>query len=255
VNDAMPVSGLKGTRAVVTGASRGIGQAIAVHLAGLGADIGLVQRGDAAETAAAVEARGRRAVVVQADLADASRGVAALDRAGDELGGLDAVVLNAATVHRGAALDVSLEDFQRVIDINLVSVFALAQAAARRFVSQGTGGAIVSVASVLSFQGGLNVSSYAASKGGLVQLTQALANEWAPLGVRVNAVAPGYIATDQNAVLREDATRARQIGERIPVGRWGTGEDVAPVVAFLLSPGAAYLHGSVVVADGGWLGR
>ncbi|MGL6278259.1 MAG: SDR family NAD(P)-dependent oxidoreductase [Gaiella sp.] len=247
--------GLTGSRTVVTGASRGIGRAIAVELAARGADVALVQRGEAAETVAAVEAHGRRAHVVRADLADADRAAAALDEAAEALGGIDGLVCNAGVIHRGPALEVALADFRRVLEVDLVSVFALAQAAARRFVAQGTGGAIVSVGSVLSFQGGVNVSSYAASKGALVQLTQALANEWAPLGIRVNAVAPGYIATDQNAVLREDPVRARQIGERIPVGRWGTPEDVAPAVAFLLSPEAAYVHGTVVVADGGWLGR
>ena len=246
---------LAGEVAVVTGASRGIGRAVALELARLGADVGLVQRGDGAETAAAIEALGRKARVVQADLSDAEAGERAVEEIASAFGRLDVLVANAGAIHRGPALDVSLADFRRIVELNLVSVFALSRAAARRFVAQGSGGRIVHVASVLSFQGGLNVCGYAASKGGIAQLTKALANEWAPLGIRVNAVAPGYVANDQTAALRADPARFAQISARIPAGRWATDEEIAGSVAFLVSPAAAYVHGHILAADGGWLSR
>lgn len=246
---------LAGEVALVTGASRGIGQAVALELARLGADLGLVQRGDAAETVAGVEALGSRAHVVRTDLGDAEAAGRAVDEVADALGRLDVLVANAGTIHREPALDVSLADFRRIVDVNLVGAFAASRAAARRFVAQGGGGRIVFVASVLSFQGGVNVCSYAASKGGIAQLTKALANEWAPLGIRVNAIAPGYVANEQTAPLRADEKRYAEISARIPAGRWATGEDVAGVVAFLVSPAAAYVHGHVLAADGGWLAR
>ena len=240
---------------MVTGASRGIGRAVALELARLGADVGLVQRGDAGGTVAEVEALGRRAHVVRADLGDAGAAELAVDEVADALGRLDVLVANAGTIHREPALEVSLQDFRRVLDVNLVGAFAAARAAARRFVSAAGEGRVVFVASVLSFQGGINVSSYAASKGGVAQLTKALANERAPLGIRVNAIAPGYVANDQTAPLREDPKRSAEISARIPAGRWATDEDVAGVVAFLVSPAASYVHGHVLAADGGWLAR
>lgn len=253
--NATSPAGFGGEVALVTGASRGIGQAIAIELARRGADLGLVQRDDAAETVAAIEALGRRAHVVRADLGDPETAAPAVDRVVGVLGRLDVAVANAGMIHREGALDVSLADFRRVVDLNLVSVFALSQAAARQFIRLEAPGRIVQVASVLSFQGGLNVCSYAASKGGIVQLTQALANEWAPLGIRVNAVAPGYVANDQTAPLRADPERSAALDARIPAGRWATNEDIARAVAFLVSPDAAYVHGAVLAVDGGWLGR
>ncbi len=246
---------LDGEVALVTGASRGIGRAIALEFARLGADLGLVQRGDAADVVSEIEALGRRAVVVQADLRDAEAGESAVETVAGALGRLDIAVCNAGTVQREPALDVSLEDWKRVVDINLVSSFAVARAAARTFVAQGTGGRIVFTASVLAFQGGWTVSSYAASKAGVANLASALANEWAPLGIRVNAVAPGYVANDQSAPLRADPERNAAISSRIPVGRWATNEEIAAAAAFLVSPGAGYVHGTVLAVDGGWLGR
>jgi len=246
---------LAGEVALITGASRGIGKAVALELARIGADVGLVQRGDAAGTVAGVEALGRRAHVVRADLRDAEAAERAVDEVADFLGRLDVLVANAGTIHREPALEVSLEDFRRIVDINLVGAFAAARAAARRFVAAASEGCIVFIASVLSFQGGINVCSYAASKGGVSQLTKALANEWAPLGIRVNAIAPGYVANEQTAPLRRDPGRFAEISARIPAGRWATDEDVARVVAFLVSPDAAYIHGHVLAADGGWLAR
>ena len=241
--------------AVVTGASRGIGQAIALELGRQGFDIGLVQRGDAAETCSELERLGRRAHVVRTDLAQpgaASRAVADVAVA---LGRLDVAVANAGTITRKPALELSIDDWCDVINLNLTSVFATSRAAADCFVRQGSGGCIVHIASVLAFQGGLNVSAYAASKGGVIQLTRALANEWAALGIRVNAIAPGYIASTFTDALREDPARRDEITRRIPAGRWGTNDDVARTAAFLASPAAAYVHGHVLTVDGGWLGR
>lgn len=256
---------LAGKVALVTGASRGIGHAIALELARLGADVGLVQRGDARATVAEIEGIGCRAHVVSADLADADESERAVEEVAEALGRLDVLVANAATIHREPALELSLAAWRRTLDLNLTAVFAASRAAARRFLAQGQGagdagaaralGSIVHVASVLSFQGGINVCAYAASKGGVAQLTKALANEWAPLGIRVNAVAPGYVANEQTEPLRADPERYAQISERIPLGRWATPDDIARVVGFLVSPAAEYVHGHVLAADGGWLAR
>jgi 2-dehydro-3-deoxy-D-gluconate 5-dehydrogenase len=251
----MDIPDLGGRVALVSGASRGVGQAIAARLAGLGADIGMVQRTDARDTVEAVGAAGRRSAVVRADLADPAAAAAAVDRVAGELGRLDICVCNAGTIHRQPALDVPLETWTQVVTVNLVSVFAMARAAARLMLTQGSGGAIVLIASVLSFQGGVNVSSYAAAKAGVANLARALANEWTALGIRVNAVAPGYLDTDQTAALRADAGRKRQIDERIPAGRWGSADDVASAVAFLAAGDSAYVNGHTLVVDGGWLGR
>jgi 2-deoxy-D-gluconate 3-dehydrogenase len=250
-----PTRPLLGEAALVTGGSRGIGRAIALKLAALGADVALLQRGDAAESVSAVERLGRRAVVVRVDLVDARAAERAVDVAADELGRLDVAVCNAGTIERRPALELPLEAWKAVVDVNLTAAFAVARSAARHFIASRTSGRIVSVASVLAFQGGLNVSAYAASKGGVAQLTRALANEWARLGIRVNAVAPGYVETPLTEPLRADADRFRQLTERIPSGRWATAEEVAEVVAFLVSPAAEYVHGHVLAVDGGWLAR
>jgi 2-dehydro-3-deoxy-D-gluconate 5-dehydrogenase len=246
---------LLGEVALVTGASRAIGRAIALELARRGADLGLVQNSNAADTAEAVERLGRRAAVVQADLLDLAAAESAVETVARTLGRLDIAVCNAGIVQREPALDVSLEDWKRVVDLNLVSTFALARAAARAFREQGSGGRIVCTASVLAFQGGWNVSSYAASKAGVANLVRALANEWAPLGIRVNAVAPGYVENELTEPLRADPVRAAELTSRIPVGRFATNEEVASAVAFLVSPGAEYIHGAVLPVDGGWLAR
>jgi len=246
---------LRGKAALVTGASRGIGRAIALRLARDGADVALAQRSAAADVAAEIGALGRRAHAIQTDLERSEAGDFVVDEAVEALGRLDVAVANAGRIVRAPALELNLEDWERTIALNLTSVFTVSRAAARVFREQGGGGAIVHVASVLAFQGGINVAAYTASKGGVAQLTKALANEWAQLGIRVNAVAPGYVENEQTAPLRADEARRRQIDDRIPAGRWATDEDVAGAVAFLASPDASYIHGHVLVVDGGWLSR
>lgn len=243
---------LAGQVALVTGASRGIGRSIAVELVRRGADVGLVQRGAAEDVVEEIEAYGRRAEVVRADLVDPAAAEEAVAKIADAFGRLDIAVCNAGTVQRELSLEASLEEWKRVVDLNLVSTFAVARAAARAF---APGGRVVLVASVLAFQGGWGVSSYAASKAGVANLARALANEWAPLGIRVNAVAPGYVETEFTEPLRADAERSAAISARIPAARWGTPDEVARSVAFLVSSDAAYVHGAVLPVDGGWLGR
>jgi 2-dehydro-3-deoxy-D-gluconate 5-dehydrogenase len=240
---------------IVTGASRGIGRATALRLAELGADIALLQRSPAEETVAAIEARGRQACLVQVDLSDAPAAGAAVAEAAKALGRLDAAVCNAGIILRRPALELSLDEWNQTLAVNLTGAFAVAQAAGRIIVSSGRPGSIVLTASVLSFQGGLNTSAYAASKGGVLQLTRALANEWAPLGIRVNAVAPGYVENEVTEPLRQDPVRYEEISRRIPAGRWASEVEIADGIAYLLGPHSSYVNGHTLVIDGGWLGR
>jgi len=245
----------QGQVVAVSGASRGIGRAVAVEFARRGADVALIQRGPATETADAVTALGRRAVAVAVDLGETGQAERSVDTVVDTMGRLDVLVCNAAEVMRADALTVGADDWRRMIEVDLVAPFIMSRAAAVHFERQGSSGRIVFIASVLGFQGGIRVSAYAAAKAAIVNLTRALANEWAPLGIRVNAVAPGYIETEQTAPLRADAERKAQLDARIPAGRWGAPEDVANAVAFLASDHADYIHGHTLVVDGGWLAR
>jgi len=247
---------LDGRVALVTGSSRGLGQGAAVALAEAGADVALLDRGDASETAALIEALGRRVVSLRLDFATATPEElgAAVGEAAEALGGLDILVNNAGTIRRAPAAEHPASDWDDVLAVNLDAVFHLSQAAGRRMIAQGHG-RIINVASMLSFQGGILVPGYTASKHAVAGLTKALANEWAAAGVTVNAVAPGYMATDNTAPIRADVERERSIISRIPAGRWGTPGDLQGAFVFLASDAAAYVTGAIVPVDGGWLVR
>ncbi|MDR7251312.1 2-deoxy-D-gluconate 3-dehydrogenase [Nocardioides sp. BE266] len=245
---------LHGRCAVVTGAGRGIGRAVALGLSQAGADVVLLGRpGSNDATREAVLAAGGKADVVELDMGDH----AAVAQVGAELVDsrqVDILVNNAGIIDREDAVDVDPAAWQRVLDVNLNGLFFLCQQLGRPMVERGHG-KIVSIASLLSFQGGIRVASYAASKHAVAGVTKALANEWGPHGVQVNAIAPGYIATDNTTALREDADRSRSILERIPAGRWGGAEDIAGAAVFLSSSAADYVNGHVLVVDGGWMAR
>ena len=246
---------LDGKVALVTGASAGLGAAVAAALAEAGADVachGNTRAPDA--TCALVEAAGRRAFGVTGDLSDRETPARLVSHVLEEFGRLDILINNAGTIRRAPAVEYSEEDWTFVLEVNLSSVFRLSQMAGRHMVERGSG-KIINVASLLSFQGGVTVPAYAASKGGVAQLTKALANEWASKGVNVNAIAPGYMRTDNTAALQADETRNRQILERIPAGRWGEPSDLTGAAIFLASPASNYVNGHVLVVDGGWLGR
>jgi 2-dehydro-3-deoxy-D-gluconate 5-dehydrogenase len=246
--------------ALITGAASGLGAAIATALAQAGASVAVHgNRRAADDTAAAIQAAGGHAEAFQSDLSSTTGAEALFTQVKKKFGRVDILINNAGTIHRNAAEDVALEDWQQVLQVNLTSVFQLAQLAGRDMISRSTpgknAGKIVNIASLLSFQGGIRVPSYAASKGGVAQLTKALANEWAPKGIQVNAIAPGYFATTNTEALQADETRNRQILERIPAGRWGLPEDLAGAALYLSSPASNYVTGTILTVDGGWMGR
>lgn len=245
---------LSGKTAIVTGANTGIGQGIATALAQAGADVALVGRSSADETAEKIRALGRKAALIRADLSTIEPVQEVVDRTLSELGGLDILVNNAGIIRRADAVEFTEEDWDAVVDTNLKSVFFLCQAAGRHMIGQG-GGKIINIASMLSFQGGIRVPSYTASKSGVAGLTKLLANEWAGKGINVNAIAPGYIATNNTAALQADEGRNRQILERIPSGRWGDPSDLGGAAVFLASSASDYVQGHVLAVDGGWLAR
>src|SRR5436190_950021 len=246
---------LDGKSALVTGASAGLGQAIAIALAEAGANVACHGNSRSPEaTCDAISKTGRAAVAVIGDLAKAETPKQLIDQTLAHLGRLDILVNNAGTIRRAPAADYSEADWATVIEVNLSAVFRLSQLAGRQMLSQGSG-KIINIASLLSFQGGITVAAYAASKGGVAQLTKALANEWAGKGINVNAIAPGYMRTDNTRALQQDETRNRQILERIPAARWGEPVDLAGAAVFLASRASDYVNGHVLVVDGGWMGR
>lgn len=246
--------------ALITGAASGLGAAIATALSQAGAAVAVHgNRRPADDTAAAIKAAAGHAEAFQADLSSTTGAETLFRQVKQKLGRIDILVNNAGTIHRNAAEDTLLEDWQQVLQVNLTSVFQLSQLAARDMISRSAPGKnvgkIVNIASLLSFQGGIRVPAYAASKGGVAQLTKALANEWAPKGIQVNAIAPGYFATTNTEALQADETRNRQILERIPAARWGQPQDLAGAALFLSSSASDYVTGTVVTVDGGWMGR
>jgi 2-deoxy-D-gluconate 3-dehydrogenase len=251
----MKLFDLSGQVALVTGASGGLGAGMALALAEAGADV--VVHGNSRQPIAArdaVAALGRRSIAVTGDFRNRDFVNGLIPDIIHDLGRFDILINNAGAIRRAPAVDHADDDWDTIIDVNLTSVFRLARAAGRHFLAQGRG-KIVNIASLLSFQGGITVPGYAAAKGGVAQLTKALSNEWAGRGVNVNAIAPGYMVTDNTAALRADPVRSRQILERIPAGRWGDPSDLGGAVVFLSSSASDYVNGHVLVVDGGWMGR
>ncbi|HBU8851494.1 MULTISPECIES: 2-dehydro-3-deoxy-D-gluconate 5-dehydrogenase KduD [Citrobacter] len=246
---------LTGKVALVTGCDTGLGQGMTVALAEAGCDIIGVNRKIPHDTAAKVAATGRRFFAIQADLSQQDPLADIVAQAVGQFGRLDILVNNAGTIRREDALSFSEKDWDDVVNLNLKSVFFLSQAVARQFIAQGDGGKIINIASMLSFQGGIRVPSYTASKSGILGITRLLANEWAQYGINVNAIAPGYMATNNTQQLRDDAERNKEIVDRIPAGRWGTPEDLQGPVVFLASRASDYVNGYTLAVDGGWLAR
>jgi 2-deoxy-D-gluconate 3-dehydrogenase len=245
---------LDGKVAAVTGPTRGIGRAFALSLAEAGADIALLQRSENQDVKKEIENLGRRCEIISCDLEKSDEVKESIPAVVSQFGQIDFLINNAGIQRRSPAVDFSEKDWDDVININLKTVWTLCQQAGRYMVEQKQG-KIINVASLLSFQGGLTVPAYAAAKGGVGQLTKALANEWAKHNINVNAVAPGYIATDMNTALINDETRNRQILERIPAGRWGIPEDFKGSAVYLASEASNYINGHLLTVDGGWMGR
>jgi 2-deoxy-D-gluconate 3-dehydrogenase len=246
---------LDGKKAIVTGAAQGLGQGIAVGLAEAGADVAVVDILDMGETRRRIESLGRRCLTVSADLTRKESVDAIVSAVVEGLGGIDILFNNAGIIRRAPLVDFTEKDWDDVMNINIRTLFFLSQAVARVMIRQGRGGKIINTASMLSFQGGILVPSYTASKSAVMGLTRLLANELAPHNINVNAIAPGYMATENTRPLREDPARSKAILDRIPAGRWGTPEDLQGVAVFLASPASSYMQGYTVAVDGGWLAR
>ena len=247
---------LHGKNALVTGSHKGLGAAIAVALAQAGANVACHGRDpNPGSVCDEIRALGRKSLYFAGDVAVAEVCSRLIEKTIADFGSIDILVNNAGTIRRAPAAEFSVEYWDEVIGVNLTAVFRLSQLAGQQMLKQGKPGKILNIASLLSFQGGILVPAYAAAKGGVAQLTKALSNEWAAKRINVNAIAPGYMATDNTAALRNDPVRSRQILERIPAGRWGNPEDLAGAAVFLCSPASDYVHGHVLVVDGGWLAR
>ncbi len=246
--------GLDGKVAVVTGANTGLGQAIALAFAAHGADLVLVGRSDPSRTIAEIESVGRQALAIEADLSDTSDHSRIMAGATGWKEGVDILVNNAGIIRRADAIDFTEADWDAVMDTNLKSVFFLSQAFARPMLERGRG-KIINIASLLSFQGGIRIPAYTASKSGLAGLTRLLACEWAGKGINVNAIAPGYFVTNNTAAIRADEERSTSILARIPAGHWGDPADIGGAAVFLASAASDYVHGIVLPVDGGWLAR
>lgn len=246
---------LQGKVAVVTGCDTGLGQGMALGLAQAGCDIVGVNISEPTETIEKVQTIGRKFVDIRANLMKLDDIPSIVDRAVTELGRIDILVNNAGIIRRNDAIEFSEQDWDDVMNINIKSVFFMSQAVAKQFMAQGEGGKIINIASMLSFQGGIRVPSYTASKSGVMGITRLMANEWAQCGINVNAIAPGYMATNNTAALRADEQRNQEILERIPANRWGTPEDLAGPCVFLASKASDYINGYTIAVDGGWLAR
>ncbi len=247
---------LDGKIAFVTGSSTGLGQAMAIALAEAGADVicHASKEGKASETMSAIQKLGRKSAEISGDMADKATPKRLIDEVIRQFGRIDILINNAGTIRRSPAVDFSEEDWETVLEVNLSSIFRLSQTAARSMIAAGSG-KIVNIASLLSFQGGITVPAYTASKSGVAGLTKAFANEWAKHNINVNAIAPGYFATNNTQALQADETRNRQILERIPAGRWGKPEEIAGAAVFLSSAASDYLQGHILTVDGGWMAR
>lgn len=245
---------LTGRVALITGGNTGLGQGIALALAEAGADIAVAGISPATETASRVHALGRRCIDIEANLISVEPVQRMLEETLDAYGRFDILVNNAGLIRRADAVDFTEQDWDDVMNVNIKSAFFLCQAAGRHFIANG-GGKIVNIASMLSFQGGIRVPSYTASKSGIAGITRLLANEWGARGVNINAIAPGYMATDNTAQLRADPERNKAILDRIPAGRWGTPSDLAGAAVFLASRASDYVNGAIIPVDGGWLAR
>ncbi len=257
---ALDMFRMDGKVALVTGSASGLGAAMAVALAQAGASVATHgNRRPADETTAEIVALGRDSAAFSANLGSVTGAEELFSQVVERFGRVDVLINNAGTIHRDAAEATTLESWMEVVQVNLTSVFQLSQLLAKNVFGRnpngGGKGKIVNIASLLSFQGGIRVPAYASSKGGVAQLTKALANEWAPKGIQVNAIAPGYFATTNTEALRADETRNRQILERIPAGRWGQPEDITGAALFLSSGASDYVTGTIITVDGGWMGR
>ena len=246
---------LDGRVAIVTGASRGLGASMAIALAEAGAKVALAARGDLEGVLKEIRANGGEAEGFNTDLADRAAPKILLDAVEKKFGGADILVNNAGIIRRANILEYTDEDWDAVMDVNIRSVFVLSREFAKRLAARKAPGKIINTASMLSFQGGIRVAGYTASKSALAGLTKAMANELAPIGINVNAIAPGYMATDNTTALRADPVRNKSILERIPAGRWGEPTDLNGAVVFLASDAAAYVHAITLPVDGGWLSR